>query len=478
MNEHESTSKVRTRIAPSPTGYPHIGTIYQALFDYAFAKKMSGEFIVRIEDTDRTRFVSDAEEKLFAALDWFHLQEDESPRKGGPYNPYRQSERLEHYKKHAEELLEKGHAYYCFCTKERLDEVRKKQQEEKQLVMYDKHCRTIPLEEAKKRVANGEVHVIRMKVPENETITYKDEIRGDISVASNSVDDQVIIKSDGFPTYHLAVVVDDHDMQISHVLRGPEWLSSTPKHFLLYDFLGWKKPFFFHTPMLSNPDHSKLSKRHGHTNVSWYQEEGYLPEAILNFLALLGWSHPEQKELFSLDEFTQYVELKDLKPVAPIFDITKLTWMNQQYILKMDTAELKDTLMEYYKNDEIILNLLQRNAFVNDILDLVKTRITTLKEFRPLVIPFIEAPDPALLSEEHKNIAPRVREALEKIPDDEWNQDKIFETLKSVLEERSVKMPVFYMLFTGNKHGLPLPQMLEILTKKNTLERLERFVQQ
>jgi glutamyl-tRNA synthetase len=241
---------VRTRIAPSPTGFPHIGTIYQVLFDYAYAKKHGGQFVVRLEDTDRARFVEGAEEVVFSALDWFGLSEDESPRKGGKYGPYRQSERLEIYMKHAEELVEKGHAYYCFCTKERLDQLREEQQKNKELPMYDKHCRNLSPEEAKEKLANSAEHVIRMKIPENKKVIFHDLIIGDIEFDSNTLDDQVILKSDGFPTYHLGVVVDDHLMEITHIFRGKEWIPSTPKHVLLYEFFGWEMPVHAHLPLI------------------------------------------------------------------------------------------------------------------------------------------------------------------------------------------------------------------------------------
>ncbi len=456
---------VRTRIAPSPTGYPHIGTIYQALFDYAYAKKNKGQFLVRIEDTDRERFVPDAEEKLFIALDWFGLTEDESPRKGGKYGPYRQSERLEVYQKYAQELLTKGYAYYCFCTRERLEEMRKKQQQEKKLVMYDKHCRSIRMDEAKQRVTNGETHVIRMKIPESTKLTYKDEIRGEITVDSNTVDDQVIVKSDGFPTYHLAVVVDDHLMEITHLLRGPEWLSSTPKHFLLYDYFGWEKPLFFHTPLLSNPDHSKLSKRHSHTSVSWYQEEGYLSEAILNFLALLGWSHPEEEEIFSLDEFIQLVDLKDLKPVSPIFDLQKLTWMNQQYIQHLSDQELLSRLKAFYPV------LSEKNeTFLGALMPLVKTRMETLKDFVDLTDHFFNPPKIHIESKQDKVLATDLAESLRKLS--EWKKEAIFSAFKAIMQQHSVRMPMLYRLFTGKEKGLPLPESLEILGREQTLARL------
>ncbi|MEK9179558.1 MAG: glutamate--tRNA ligase, partial [Patescibacteria group bacterium] len=289
---------VRTRIAPSPTGFPHIGTIYQAMLDRAYSLKNKGKFCIRIEDTDQSRLVQGAEQKIYEALDWFGLTEDESPRKGGNFGPYRQSERLPLYKKYAEELVKNEHAYYCFCTPERLDEMRKEQQKQGKSPLYDKRCRSLSVSETLKRVESGERHVIRMKIPNTGTITVPDNTRGDIVFSVEQVDDQVIMKSDGFPTYHLAVVVDDHLMEITHILRGSEWIPSFPKHKLLYDYFGWKMPIITHTPLITNMDGSKMSKRHGHASVSWYQEEGFLPEAVLNFMSLLGWSHPEEKEIF------------------------------------------------------------------------------------------------------------------------------------------------------------------------------------
>ncbi len=336
--------QVRTRIAPSPTGYPHIGTIYQGLFDKAYALKHNGKFILRIEDTDQTRLVIDAEEALYKAFDWFNLTPDESTIHGGDFGPYRQSDRLDLYKKYANELLEKGHAYYCFCSKERLEQVREEQQKAGKTPMYDKHCRNLSKEEVQEKIDAGNEYVIRMKVPENEIIKVKDLVRGEIEFDSNLVDDQVIIKSDGFPTYHLAVVVDDILMEITHVVRGPEWITSFPKHKLLYDYFGWKMPEFVHTPMITNMDGSKLSKRNGHSSVDWYKKRGILPEAVINFISLLGWSHPEEKEIFSFEEFVKVFDLKDLSAVSPKFDLTKLEWMNGQYIQALPNEELLDKL--------------------------------------------------------------------------------------------------------------------------------------
>ena len=459
---------VRTRIAPSPTGYPHIGTIYQALFDYAFAKKHDGKFFVRIEDTDRERFVADAEEKIYQALDWFGLQEDESSRKGGPFAPYKQSKRLEIYRKYAEELIEKGGAYYCFCTKERLEGVHRAQEKDHQPTMYDKHCRNLPQGEVEENLADGMPYVIRLKMPENTDIVVRDEIRGEIHFDSNLIEDTILIKSDGYPTYHLAsAVVDDHLMETTHLVRGEEWLSSLPKHWVALDYFGWEKPLFFHTPVLRNPDKSKLSKRQGHTSVTWYQEEGFLPEAILNYLALMAWSHPEGKEIFPLSEFIQYVELKDLKPVGPIFDIEKLKWMNGQYIQMLSRDDLKKRLEIFWQNDAEVMNVLQGDQ-VEEKLELAKTRMKTLKDWKELVVPVL-----AELTQEEKEIAHLFREKLQEV--DVWQKDALLNAIREVLKEKKVKGSVLYKIMTGYDHGLPLPESLELLGKDKTLKRLADY---
>ncbi len=463
---------VRTRIAPSPTGYPHIGTVYQALFDYAFAKKHGGVFIVRIEDTDRARFVEDAEQKLFEALDWFGLTEDESPRKKGKYGPYRQSERLELYKKYALDLVEKGNAYYCFCTRERLEEIRNKMQKDGKAPMYDKHCRTLAKTEVDEKLKKGEHWVIRLKVPENKKIKVKDEIRGEIEFDSNTVDDQVLLKSDGYPTYHLAVVVDDHLMEITHVVRGEEWLPSSPKHDLLYDFFGWKKPLAFHTPILRNPDKSKLSKRQGHTNVSWYQEQGYLPEAILNYLALIGWSHPEGKEKFSMEEFIKLFDLKDLKAVAPIFDINKLEWMNGEYIRKLEFKNLKLKILEFYKN-----KLLE--DIVEKTIPLVQERVKKLSDYLPLCEFLFKEPEKYELDlSSKKELLKSMAEALNIVK--EWKAEKIGEGMVVLAQKLGVKNSEFFMILrvaiSGKKITPPLNESMEILGKEQCLQRVNKLI--
>jgi glutamyl-tRNA synthetase len=321
---------IRTRIAPSPTGEDiHIGNLYTAYINWAFARKHDGKFIIRIEDTDRTRYVEGAEQKILQTIKDYGLDYDESVDKKGPYAPYRQSERLNIYKKYAEELIEKGKAYYCTCSKERLDEVRKKMIAEKKVPKYDKYCLNRQ-EEVTKEIETGSSYVIRLNVPENFEVIFNDIIRGEIKINTNNIDDQVLMKSDGFPTYHLAVVIDDHLMEISHVIRAEEWISSTPKHILLYQAFGWKLPLFAHLPILRNPDKTKLSKRKNPVWASWYLEQGYLPDAILNYLALMGWSHPEEKEIFDKEEFIKVFSLERVSPVGPAFDPKKLEWMNGQ----------------------------------------------------------------------------------------------------------------------------------------------------
>lgn len=457
---------VRTRIAPSPTGYPHIGTIYQALFDFAFSCKHQGKFIVRIEDTDRERFVADAEEKIYQALDWFGIVEDESPRKGGPYGPYRQSERLDIYQKYADELIGKRSAYYCFCTRERLEEMRKIMQLQGKPPMYDKHCRNLSTEEVQKKITDGQKYVIRLKVPENTTIKVKDELRGEVDFNSDLVDDQVLLKADGFPTYHLAVVVDDHLMEITHVVRGEEWLSSAPKHVLLYDFFGWQKPQFIHTPVLRNPDKSKFSKRQGHTNVSWYQEKGYLPEAILNYLALMGWSDPEEKEIFSLNEFIKNVELNKLSPVGPIFDLQKLEWMNGVYIRRTEDQKLAALIRKFYRAPEI--------TNLEKVLPLVKDRMRKLSDWEELT-QFFYTPPEQYEEEADKKILKEVVSIMENCV---WEKEKMEKQLRDLAEKIQVKAGDVFMTvrnaITGKKATPPILETMIVLGKKESMERFRR----
>jgi glutamyl-tRNA synthetase len=466
---------VRTRIAPSPTGFPHIGTIYQVLFDYAYAKKHGGKFVVRLEDTDRARFVEGAEEVVFSALDWFGLSEDESPRKGGKYGPYRQSERLEIYKKHAEELVEKGHAYYCFCTKERLDQLREEQQKNKELPMYDKHCRNLSPEEAKEKLANSAEHVIRMKIPENKKVIFHDLIIGDIEFDSNTLDDQVILKSDGFPTYHLGVVVDDHLMEITHIFRGKEWIPSTPKHVLLYEFFGWEMPVHAHLPLiLSDQGPGKLSKRAGHASVNFYRESGFLPEAVLNYLSNIVWNHPDDKEIYTLQEFIDVLDIETVTSQGARFDLQKLLWMNGEYIRAMKTDELAQKIIDFVKQ----YNLGDYSEeLIKRVTPLIQERIKTLKEFDEYARFFIEAPTyETEFKDEAKELLQKINSTLEGVEEYAWNLETLNDVLQKLAEKEEIGFGKFFMLIrlaiTGKKVTPPINESLVILGKSETLRRL------
>src|SRR3989344_7586004 len=452
--------EVRTRIAPSPTGEDlHIGNLYTALINWAFARKNQGKFIIRVEDTDRERFIEGAEETILNSIAAFSLDPDESPRVGGPFAPYRQSERLEVYKKYADELVEKGLAYKCFCSKDKLEQIKNEEAQTRVKKKHREYCDPN---------ATGDKYVIRLKVPENENITFNDLIRGDITISSNELDDQILIKSDGFPTYHLGVVVDDYLMKITHVIRAEEWISSTPKHIILYEAFKWDVPIFAHIPILRNPDRSKLSKRKNPVWASWYLEQGYLPEAILNYLALMGWSHQEGKDIFSIDEFIKYFELKDINSAGPIFDIVKLSWMNGEYIRIMDNQTLKSMLVDFYKEDKDVLSFMEGDPKTIDfIVGLAKTRMKMLKEFKDLVISKI----PKLLPHE-KNIAKSLYEKFSVI--NNWNKEKILSIMKEVLSTYKIKGNILYKIVTGFETGLPLPESLEILGKEKVLARLKK----
>jgi glutamyl-tRNA synthetase len=330
---------VRVRVAPSPTGDPHVGTAYMSLFNLAFARQQGGAFILRIEDTDRGRYVDSSERQIFDSLRWLGLDWDEGPDKGGPFGPYRQSERVPIYQRYARQLLEAGHAYECWCSPERLAAMRAEQQRRKLPTGYDRLCLGKTRAERAREPGFTEHSVIRMLIPEHPPLEFFDLIRGPIKAPMP--DDQVILKADGFPTYHLAVVVDDHLQEISHVTRGEEWISSTPKQLLLYQWLGWPAPQWAHFPLLRNPDHTKISKRRNPAaRLLWFREQGFLPEALLNFLALMGWSMPDGREKFTFDDLVEHFAWDRFSPVGPVFDLAKLEWLDGKYIEELPEDEL------------------------------------------------------------------------------------------------------------------------------------------
>ncbi len=363
---------VRTRIAPSPTGDPHVGTLYIALFNYVFAQHFKGQFLMRIEDTDQKRSKDIFEKEIFSALRWAGLEWDEGPDKGGKYGPYRQSERKSIYQEYVQKLLDTGKAYKCFATAEELKEMRQIASQLGRKQGYDRRYRNLTPEEVKQREDAGQSYVVRLKVPLTGECEYFDEIKGRITCPWNEVDDQVLLKSDGFPTYHLAVVVDDHLMEISHIIRGDEWLTSTPKHVLLYEYFGWKAPVFIHLPLLLGSDGRKLSKRRNPTAVNFYKDSGFLPEALLNFLSLMGYSMPEDKEIYALKELIKELDPKRFGKSGAFFDMQKLEWLNQKYIINNLTEDdLLNQIKKLYCND----------VFLKKIIPLAHSRIKTFGDF-------------------------------------------------------------------------------------------------
>ncbi|NTU47278.1 glutamate--tRNA ligase [Candidatus Roizmanbacteria bacterium] len=461
---------VRTRIAPSPTGKDvHVGSIATGLMNFAWAKKNNGQFVIRIEDTDRTRLVEGGETKMLATLADLGLKADESPLMGGPFAPYRQSERLPIYKKYAEELIAKGKAYYCTCTPERLDEMRKSQQAAKQISKYDRHCFTRQ-DEIEKEIEQGAKHVVRLLMPQ-EDIVFTDILRGKITINGSQLDDQVLLKSDGFPTYHLAVVVDDHLMEITHIIRGEEWLPSTPKHVVLYRALGWDLPQYIHVSLLRNPDKSKLSKRKNPVWASDYLGQGILKEALLNYLALMGWSHPEGKDIFSLDEYVQLFDIKDILTTAPVFDPVKLEWMNGEYIRALSVDELFQKIAAFYQEKQLDSVLIQKTV------PLIQERIKKLSDYYPLCQFFFEEPTGYEIDlKKYKSVLSTVAESVSTISD--WKAIAIGEAMQKVATDQGIKNSEFFQMLriaiTGKKISPPLNESMEILGKEECMRRIQK----
>lgn len=457
--------RVRTRIAPSPTGSPHIGTAYAALFNYCFARQQKGDFVLRIEDTDRTRFVEGSEKEIIESLDWLGLKPDESPEKSGKFGPYRQSERLEIYKDHVQKLLGSGKAYYCDCSAERLEKIRSEQQARKEMPHYDRKCR---FDQPK----NTENAVVRLSVPDEGTTLVTDRIRGEIEFQNSGIDDQVLLKSDGFPTYHLASVVDDHLMEISHVIRAEEWLSSTPKHVLLYQAFGWEVPEFVHIALLRNSDRSKISKRKNPVSLTFYKDQGYLPEALVNFLGLMGWSMPDDREIFLLPEMVSAFSFDRLDVAGPVFDIQKLDWLNGEYIRAEETDNLEKQLLGFSKYSEIQ---------IKKVLPLVKERMKKLSEFDGLVSFFFEEIEvkkeaflvKGKLDSEAKEIVEKVTDILNDI---NWEEITIESAISEIQEKSNWSRGELFMMLriilTGSRATPPLFTTILALGKAQTLERL------
>ena len=410
------SNTVRVRFAPSPTGYLHVGGLRTALYNYLYARKNNGKFILRIEDTDQNRYVEGAVENLLNAMKWVGLEYDEGPEKEGGFGPYYQSKRLDIYNKYVKQLIDEGNAYYCFCTAERIQKLREEQQAKKLQAKYDKHCLNLTSEEIKERLDNNAPHVVRLNVKPNEKVFVDDIVRSKVEFNSNIIDDQVLLKSDGFPTYHLANVVDDHLMKITHVIRGEEWLSSTPKHVLLYDYLKWERPVFAHLPLLLNPDKSKLSKRQGDVAVEDYRSKGYFKEALVNFVALLGWTAGDDVEFYEMEQLIEKFSLERVNKAGAVFNVEKLNWLNFEHLkakpnnelLTMLKAELKESK---YKNetysDEYLLNVIES----------MKERVNFIKEFIEKSYYFFEEPaeyDETIIKKRWKEDTPAQLEKLKE----------------------------------------------------------------
>ncbi len=474
--------EIRVRFAPSPTGYLHVGGLRTALYNYLFAKKNNGKFILRIEDTDRNRYVEGATENLIETLKWAGLDYDEGPDKDGGRGPYVQSQRLEIYRKYADKLMEEGKAYRCFCTPERLQKLREEQQRMKlPQAKYDKHCLHLSKEEIEKNLAEGKPYVIRLNVQPGEKIAFDDIVRGRVEFDRETIDDQILIKSDGYPTYHLANVVDDYLMGVTHVIRGEEWLSSTPKHVLLYEYLGWDLPKFAHLPLLLNPDRSKLSKRQGDVAVEDYRAKGYLKEALVNFVALLGWSTSDNREIFTLEELINEFSLERVHKSGAIFNVEKLNWLNAEHLRRKPNGELLAMLREELKNSKYA-ELELSDEYLLLIIEAMKERVSFVREFIDNCPYFYERPqtyDEKVIKKRWKEDSPELLRAfIEKIKPLENPAKEDYEReLAEIAEEREIgKGRIIHPLrlaVSGVGVGPGVFDLVYILGKDEVIARIE-----
>lgn len=515
-------SKIRTRFAPSPTGYMHIGNFRTALYAYIFARQNKGDFILRIEDTDKDRFIKGAIEGIISSLNWAGLRHNEgvfanskfpaSPAGGqipiskqipkskiiksknypnlieiGDYGPYIQSERLEIYKKHSEDLIKNGKTYYCFCTPERLEKMRAGQTAVKQAPMYDRCCLKLSADEIKKKLENGEKYVIRQKINTEGITEFDDLIRGKVSFENKLLDDQVLLKSDGYPTYNFANVIDDHLMEISHIIRGEEFISSTPKFIQLYDNFGWDKPKFAHLPLLLNTNRTKLSKRQGDISIEDYIKKGYLKDAIINFVALLGWNpgKGETQEIFTLNELIQKFDLKKVHKGGAIFDLQKLDWINSQYIKKLSIDELCKLSKEFFEQKDFYLNAPEERKtenYLKKVLAVEQERLVNLSGVGESHRFFFQKPvyEKELLrwkkmnDEELKNYLEKAKNILENTSDTDWTKENLEKILlEAAGEKRGELLWPLRVSLTGEKKSPPPHEVAWVLGKKEVIKRIE-----
>ena len=478
-------SQVRTRFAPSPTGRMHVGNLRTALYAYLIAKHENGSFMLRIEDTDQERFVDEALGIIYRTLEKTGLIHDEGPDKDGGYGPYVQSERNAQgiYLKYAKQLIEQGDAYYCFCTRERLESL-KASVGEKEIAVYDKHCLHLSKEEVQAKLEAGEPYVIRFNMPTEGTTTFHDDIYGDITVPNNELDDLILIKSDGFPTYNFANVVDDHLMGITHVVRGNEYLSSSPKYNRIYEAFGWEIPTYVHCPLITNEEHQKLSKRSGHSSYEDLLEQGFLTEAIVNYVALLGWCPQDNQEIFSLEELVKVLDYHHMRKSPAVFDIQKLKWMNGEYMKAMDEDKFYEMALPYIKQ------VITKDLDLKKIAHMAKTRIEVLPDI-PALIDFFEAVpeyDVSMYTHKKMNTNPEISlEVLEKIlpvleNQEDYSNDALYELLCGFAKENGYKngqilWPIRTALSGKQMTPAGATEILEVLGKEESLKRIEAAVE-
>ena len=481
-----TAGSVRLRVAPSPTGDPHVGTAYMSLFNLAFVRQQGGAFVLRVEDTDRARFRADSEQQVYDMLAWLGLEWDEGPDRGGPFAPYRQSERLDTYKPYVEKLVADGHAYPCWCTPERLQQMREAQQAAKQPTGYDRLCHGKTFEERSALPGCSDVPVVRMLIPDDPPLHFTDLIRGEVSAPKP--DDQVILKADGFPTYHLAVVVDDHLMGITHVVRGEEWISSTPKHLLLFDWLGWERPAFAHMPLLRNVDKSKISKRKNPAaRLTWFAEQGYLPEALLNFLGLLGYSLPSGAEIFTFAEMSASFDWSRVNTVGPVFDLDKLGWLNGHYLRELTEDDLAARLVPFLTDAGLYDGSPAHRELLAGAVPLIQTRMAILSEGVDLLRFLFVADedfviDPTAIEKSLAGAEAVLAAAVEALePLTSWSTSDIQEAMDAALIDglglkRGKAYAPVRAAVCGSMISPPLPESMALLGKERVLRRLRAAV--
>ena len=473
--------KIRTRFAPSPTGRMHVGNLRSALYEYLIAKHDGGDFMLRIEDTDQERFVEGAVDIIYHTLEVAGLKHDEGPDKDGGYGPYVQSERMKTgiYMKYAKELIEKGEAYYCFCDKERLSSLKTEVVEGKEITVYDKHCLSLSKEEVQANLDAGKPFVIRQNIPNEGTTTFTDELYGDITVENAELDDMILIKSDGYPTYNFANVVDDHTMNITHVVRGNEYLSSSPKYQRLYDAFGWQSPVYVHLPLITDENHKKLSKRSGHSSFEDLLEQGFIPEAIVNYIALLGWSPEDNREIFSLEELTKEFDYHRINKSPSVFDYQKLRWMNGEYIKAMDFDAFFEKAKPYLEE------VLPAGMDLKKIAEMVKTRIEVYPDIKDLIDFFAKLPEYDPVMYEHKKMKTTKESSLEVLEEllplfeaqDDYSNDALYALLQDYVAKKECKngfalWPVRTAVSGKQMTPAGATEIMEVLGKEESLNRI------